>query len=933
MLPLERIEFLDHQITALLAQMPSPDRPRLTRQQLQGELAEYWAASDTQGRSRRVRLCDLRRAMMHAELTLRLGDQTLPTPQADALSLCLDLPYAWQRRPQAMATRAQVYRLVLSRSQPHSRAVLPGMFVVITGTDEAAELSPEQPRGPALLCGLTQGIEAYASLADLHLELCERLDDPLQGPPLLRLLVDAERMEHAAKADRLRYEWYADDPVQAQIDILIEAQRLRVNHAWATAQGALAPTAEALREALSLTADVGKQALLDTRYGLLLEKNLPNWLTTAGPQALSHIMQAMQQLVAAGNRIAAPGILTLAQFREQDSLLGWARARVEERLRHDHGLRYAAADIMVHVVHSRQAGPQLNPFNPSIYVTWRGFEQVGGVMVELTRESYPLDELALCNLNWFDYDYWLTARVTHRQDKPLPEALNPAYIKAMIRNLNVGGSYDAYLKTQLIDSPVGGWRLNAHALINRARMRAEVAKARYAGHLGNAQGEQGYRWVRQVLDYPHNALRPPVDTHRITVRQLTIHGHTLQGVLLINAEGSGTGAFVLYTPDAPDRRAWRRLSNARELMRLLRQQPALRAYVASRLPLLSPVRIEKLLNKGRLGPALRILAIEDDLFFAYYMAEVRGWLAVVDARSRTTGEADLQQGTALVWRLLDLISLVLPARVQIPLAMGRMVIETWAGLEAFSEDDINGVLTHTYNALSYANDAGTGAVSAGLMRRMMRGLPTQPPLPLPSRYSITPALEHLRYTIDGVHGEGVFEKSSAFEGLTQYFIQDAHGRYYQVSFDGRRWRVIDPTQPDAYLLQPVKRLANGNWVIDSPVLWYDGLPDLPQLLASCRLQPPLEGEAVGTQAGLCQADDQLYLQTPAGQLPLRAHLLAGHYHLVIPHARQAGVVPWAILCWQDQQWRIRVRQAGRSSDWLALPDAYSPSLGSNRSRR
>ncbi|MFP3865089.1 hypothetical protein SHV42_19320 [Pseudomonas capeferrum] len=326
MLPLERIEFLDQQIIALLAQLPAADRQPLSRQQLQGELAEYWAACDTQGRSRRVRLGDLRRALMHAELTLRLADGTLPAPEADALSLCLDLPNAWQRRPQPVATRAQVYRLVLSRSQPHSRAVLPGMFVVVTGNDEAAELTPEQALGPALLCGLAQGIEAYASLADLHLELCERLDDPLQGPPLLRLLVDDARIGNAAKADRLRYEWYPDDPVQAQVDSLIEAQRLRVNQAWASAQGAPAPAVETLHNALSVAAEAGKQALLDTRYGLLLEKNLPNWLSKAGPQGLTHIMQTMQQLVAAGNRVAAPGILTLGQFRQQDSLQGWARA-------------------------------------------------------------------------------------------------------------------------------------------------------------------------------------------------------------------------------------------------------------------------------------------------------------------------------------------------------------------------------------------------------------------------------------------------------------------------------------------------------------------------------------------------------------------------------------------------------------------------------
>ncbi|HCV38281.1 MAG TPA: hypothetical protein DGQ94_06090, partial [Pseudomonas sp.] len=63
------------------------------------------------------------------------------------------------------------------------------------------------------------------------------------------------------------------------------------------------------------------------------------------------------------------------------------------------------------------------------------------------------------------------------------------------------------------------------------------------------------------------------------------------------------------------------------------------------------------------------------------------------------------------------------------------------------------------------------------------------------------------------------------------------------------------------------------------------------------------------------------------------HLLADRYHLPIAQAETAGVVPWAILRWRDGQWRIRVRQAGRSSDWLALPESYSVSLGSRRSSR
>lgn len=218
-------------------------------------------------------------------------------------------------------------------------------------------------------------------------------------------------------------------------------------------------------------------------------------------------MQTMQQLVAAGNRVAAPGILTLGQFRQQDSLQGWARARVEERLRHDHGLRYAAADIMIHVVHSRQAGPQLNPFHPSSYVTWRGFQHVGGQMIELIREL-PATRAGIAQRGLVRLRL-----LAHRPDNP---PSRQAITRGTEPGLHQGDDQAPECRWQLsclpenpIDRfPGRGWRLNAHALVNRARMCAEAAKARYAGHLARNPDERAYRWVRQVLDYPHNALRP-----------------------------------------------------------------------------------------------------------------------------------------------------------------------------------------------------------------------------------------------------------------------------------------------------------------------------------------------------------------------------------------------------------------------------------------
>lgn len=934
MLPLQRIDFLHQMVLALLEAMPAATQPLQPRQSLHGELAAFWSAPDSQGRSRASRLADIRRAMMHAEADLRLADQTLSADQASIISHFLDLPYAWQRRHQPLASRAQAYRPVLLRASPAWRGALPGMFVIATGTAQGQDLEPDQATGPVLLWGLTQGVEAYPSLHELHQELCERLDDPLQSAPLLRLLVDKAHIDNAGQADRLRYEWYADDPLQAQVDCLIEAQRRRLHHAWSALPTDEPERAcENLRAAMALNEEAGSKALLDTRYAALLERNQPTWLRSASPQALAHVMQSMQELIAAGEQVAAPGILTLNQFQQRNSLQEWARQRVQERLRNDLGVTVAPSQILINVVYTRQTGPWLHPLQPSPYVTWHGFQQVGGESVETVHASYPLTELALRNLAWFDYDYWLTARVTSSGGAGLPPALNPSYIKALVRSLNVGDSYASYLRTQLIASAQGRWRLYAHTKVNRARMHAELAKARYAGHLAQDGSERHYRWVGQVLAQPHNAFRPRVDGHTVVARQLLIKSNTVQGVLLLNSTAANTTSFVLYTPDAPDRRAWRSFASPRALLRLLRDKPALRTYLKQRLPLLPSAQVEKLLLKGRLGTALQTPAIDDDLFFACYMAEVRSLLAKADANSHSTAEVDAEQALKLGLTLLDLISTVLPNKVMIPLALGRMALELWNGVEAYRQEDLNGVLNHAYNALSHLNDVGTNLASMGLMRRMLRGMPKQPPLPLPPRFSVTPDTSRLRYRIDGVYGEEVYEKASALEGLSEYFVQDSQGHYFKVAFDGRRWRAVDPDQPDANLTQPIKRLANGNWVIDSPLFWYDGLPDLVRLFDDCRLQVQLAGAPISDTKGLFKAHEQLYLQTAGGQLPLRRHLLPGHYHLPIPEATHAGVVPWAVLRWQDGQWRIRVRQAGRSSDWLALPADYSASLGSNRSSR
>ena len=926
MRPLELLEQIDQQIGDLLDGLPTLDLKQpitpATRTWLHGELASFWTTADERGITPRQQLLTLRKALLLSEIELRLADQTLSNGQAGRLRACLEQPLPSQRRHLPLAERPQVYRVLLEDRQPNWRSYLPGTLVIVASTTEGHMLTAEDSTGSALLCSLSQGIEAFDSLTALHKELCERLDDPLQSRPLLHLYLD-EQADRARRSQRLRYDWYADSLLEAQVDCVIEAQRQRLSEPglWGIDT---ADQHTRLSKAMALRHEVGAKPILQTRYSQLLEKNLPNWLRNTSAQGLSHIMQTLQELVATAERAAAPGVLSLNDFKQRNSLLAWANARLRERLRHD--LRYDTdpRQIQVSVVRARRTGAIMHPFATSSYVTYAGMQRVGNEMVEMVEESNTLEQLALKNLPWFDTDYWLTARVVHAHGNALPAGLTPHYVKNMIRELNVGDSYAHYLHTQLISSRAGKWRQTAHSRVNLARMRAEAVKARYAGHFGDDPFEHGYNWVCAVLDQPHNALRAPVAGYPVTVRQLNIMGHTLQGVLLLNCPPYKSQACVLYTPDAPDRRAWRRFRTTRELLRTLRQQPGLKAYVAQRLPLLRAATVQQLLDKGRLGTHVKTPAVDDDLFFACYRAEVQALIAQADADSTTTQEVNAQSVITWSWRLVDFISLLLPNHAMLALSIGRMAIEIWDGVEALRQEDAEGVMRHAYNAFSHLNDAGVSYIGSGLLRRSLRGMPKQPPLPLPSRFQVQPDSSNLRYRIDGIYGEGVYEQSTAFGGLSLYYVKDSDNRYYQVSFDGYRWRAIDPDQPDAYLQLPLKHKADGRWVIDSPVHWYDGLPELTQLLQGCYLQAPLAGTPLNIEQGLYQADDQLYLVLKGGQLPVRRHLLPDRYHLQIAVASSAGVVPWAVLRHEKGQWLIRVRQAGRSSDWLALPDQPLP---------
>ncbi|WP_409261738.1 dermonecrotic toxin domain-containing protein [Pseudomonas putida] len=908
------------------------------RQDLHARLASYWLERDSKGLTRLIRLASHYRDQLDAEIRLRSTDQTLSPGHAQLLRTCLMLPRPWQRRHLPVTSRPQTYRLLLASTAPNWRCHVPGFLVLTEQGPEGRLLEHDEPVGLALLCSVAHGIEAFDSLAALHAEVCERLEDPLQSGHLLAMMVEPGNQQQARQAERLRYDWYTEDPAEFLAFAIRDAQTSHLTHAWQQAwehgqQRSIEQLDSALAKALDIRQTVGSRGPMANRYGLLLEKHLPNWLRTTSRQGVTHIMQAMQEQVVAIQAASAPGILTLEQFRQQHSLLNWVNERLREYLQRDPGLDYDPRDISISVTLARQTGPIVNPLpisGTSGYVPVASRPQVGDT-IEVIRHTYRLDELALLNIAWFDVDYWLTARVYLHGDQPLP-ALTPQRVKDIVRRLNAGSGYQAYLRTQLLDTPEGRWRRAAHGQITRTRMNAEAVKARYARHFLPDTFEQGYGWASTVISAPDSNNRPHYNEQQVIAQQLLVQGDTLLGVLLL-VSPENSKRIVLYCPDVPDRRFWREYHDTKALILAARNDSSFQDYLTGRLPQASGKLLGARLKKGRIGAIVTRQTITGNLFEALYRAEVKSLIAQTDTATRSNEELLGEFSVNVLRLVLDLVTFVLPQRALLALAFGRMAISIWDGFEAFDQDDHAGALHHAVAALGHASAGLNEMAGSSLMRRAMRGLPKPPPVPLPQRYQVVPDVGRLRYRIDSVHGEAVYEQLSVNPGLSQYFVRDNQGHYFNVSFDGSRWRATDPDQPYAYLKLPITRSQNGSWIVDSAVHWHEGLPDIAQLLGQCRLEPRLDGVADEHENHLFSHGSTLYLQLLSHQLPVRRHLLPGHYHLVLPAGLSGTVPAWAVLRRALDAWQIRVRQPGRGSDWLALPEDYSPSRGNSLSKR
>ncbi|WP_213875568.1 DUF6543 domain-containing protein [Pseudomonas sp. dw_358] len=883
--------------------------------------------------SRKAELRSIQIQQLRAEVALRLQDGTLPANAGQLLTLLFKHPDALSREALPPLRRPGVYRLSLRTDA--DEIILNGSFVLTQrnargyhdphGAFAVPLIGPPQTVAPAsdsgvvLLYSRGVGLEAFDSLGALHQELAERLDDQRQGALLLSGLTGQERRA-VQNPDELLITEMHQDAFTLGVEQLLRGQRQAVFEAWRgvqhpAAQRTLSRYERALTRAAALLPLIDRHGRLRTRYGALLENYMPAWLKSASQEAKVEIVQAMQALALATAKAATPGLPSVRTFGARSSLLAYAKAQLRRPLHALSGQELNPDHLFIVTTTAYQTGPLTPATNPGhIIPGW--LRAHTGEIVNLQSRKRSLTELALENIGALDFDYWLTARVFDQQNQPVP-GVTPTAVKQLMRRLNIGSRYASHIKHRLIDAPEAQWRRDSHYRLTLTRLRAEALKARHAGHLGSDREERAYFWIDTLLRHPSRTSRPTVYGHSLEVQTLELAGARITGVLVLSVRSpDSVASLVLYTPDAPDRRPWRYFRDRAALLAAFTGQAALSAYALERINIASRDAARRLLESGHAATSVKLGVIEGDFIEQCYLAEVDRVMTDSDALSTTTSEINLETLWHTALSVLDMITLILPGRLLVPLALGRAMISLWDAKESLQAADRIEGLRHLLLMLTYLGDAGAGIAACSFFSRTFRHLPIKQPAPLNPNLAATSPSRNLRYRIDSIYKEGVYEHVPAEGGQSRYFIEDKAGRRYEVDFDGQAWLVVDARNPNAYFKSLVRRNAAGEWVLPQDVRWDGAVPDLAELVAQVRMDSEQTPGASPDGHGIIRQNGLLYLRWGAHTFRIQRSLRDNRYRLMPAGEKSKDATILVRRNLSDDGWEIKVRQTGLASEWL-----------------
>lgn len=820
---------------------------------------DYWArpCGPTDSRTHHQWLVAIRTRQLETEVALLKRDGLL---SASAQSLFTTV----RRYPDAAARQALqgflpcVYSVALNDGDAE-RIVLHGAFILTARHPRDAEVrwetdatvqvaEPVEPTanvGLVLLFTPNGGLEEFDSLASLDRELHRRLSHGQAFTSLLALMADQDQPRglalhrQAPVRDQLHYPQRLDSPlaygIESQRQLIEKNRASTIAHYRAQTQHAdWANVPRALDRVTDLYRAFSVNGILHARlwkrgHAALVSflKDAPQADQDAWSTAFTHYGETLADLP------QEQGLPSLDQFSDRPALLAYSNRQLRVALESEHGLTVNPDDIIVHTkepnlpaTHLPSGAPASTIRDPSTAL--------------YQHRQRTLTELALDNLGSLDFNFTRFSRLTlKREDGSDPRASSshstepsPAYeglslqqVKALIRTVNIGQGYQDFLKASLITSPAAAARKQTFAQVLERQLRLDAIEAKINGDFLFDRLARGFNWVQAVLDEPVDSdRRTKVEGHRIVVEHLKLRGQTVRGVLLFHPASVGAGTIVVYTPQAPGGRVFHEFINER-LMTDFVHNSRWREYLVGRVELAYRPQVLATL-KGRGDVSMVSMArIANNVFEDAY--EVAANFAINDAaaQSTTTGQTDVETGLFVATTVFDVLTLVLPVHVTLPIGLARCLISVFSAVEAANLGDRASVAHHIVRALGEF----TGALADGAIGTVMaRGAAARAATNASSTRRLDPQMA-LGKRPDGLtplpgwESKGIHYKRPDGGGPKQYFLNDRQ-QWYSILDEGfeEAWRVRDMRKPIQRHYSPIRHNSTGHWEIgthyDAPAL-------------------------------------------------------------------------------------------------------------------
>lgn len=133
--------------------------------------------------------------------------------------------------------------------------------------------------------------------------------------------------------------------------------------------------------------------------------------------------------------------------------------------------------------------------------------------------------------------------------KALPSAFNAAYVKSLVRKLDIGAKYRALLgDTLTLGTAAGNERFKLFCL----QLPPQVLEIAFRKKLSGELSEKAYRSIECVMNMPDEKVRIPLEGTRIIMRALQVVSSVdadpdlVKGIYLIGPELSETGPLVMW---------------------------------------------------------------------------------------------------------------------------------------------------------------------------------------------------------------------------------------------------------------------------------------------------------------------------------------------------------------------------------------------------